>query len=240
VHGAVAADLGSEVDRSWATEVAKPFAEQLAGKYPFDPKAAQDAPLGAVAKLWNPKTGALWARVTVIEQLRQTRFAGKELLPTSLEYQRLLAPARQFRDAFFAGGSEDPAMAFTLTLVQRESVKDMSVAVGKQTFGLYDRPNRRYRYEWKNADGGGAKVSLNLATGQWITKDYPAVGWGILRMLRDANVSARPEGGLTLTWIFPHQGKEFRGGALLEDEAVEPLVSGDGLASLAPPAKVTP
>jgi type VI secretion system IcmF/VasK family protein len=240
VHRAVAADLGSEIDRAWASEVAKPFADQLAGKFPFDMKAVQDAPLGPVAKLWNPKSGALWQRVTVIEQLRQTRFAGKELLPTSLEYQRLLGPARQFRDAFFAGGSEDPAMAFTLTLVQRESVKDMSVAIGKQTFGLYDRPNRRYRYEWKLSDGGGSKVSLNLATGQWITKEYPAAGWGILRMLRDAAVTARPEGGLTLTWIFPHQGTEFRGGALLEESVVEPLVSGDGLGALTPPAKVSP
>lgn len=240
VHRAVGADLGGEIDRAWSVEVAKPFAEQLAGKYPFDPKSAQDAPLAAVAKLWNPKSGALWQRVAIIEQLRQTRFAGRELLPTSLEYQRLLTPARQFRDAFFAAGAEEPAMAFTLTLVQRESVKDMSVAIGKQTFGLYDRPNRRYRYEWKLADGGGSKVSLNLATGQWITKEYPSPGWGILRMLRDASASARPEGGLALTWLFPHQGKEFRGGAVLEEPAVEPLVSGDTLVSLTPPAKVSP
>ncbi len=242
VHRAIATDLGSEVDRAWAAEVVKPYTEQLAGKYPFDPKSAIDAPLPVVAKLWNPKNGALWARVAVIENLRQTRFAGRELLPTSLEYQRLLGPARQFRDAFFAGESEDLAVAFTLTLVQRESVKDMSVAVGKQTFGLYDRPNRRYRYEWKNADGGGAKVSLNLATGQWITgdKDFPTPAWGILRMLRSASSAVRPEGGLSLTWVFPHQGKEFRGGGVLEDTALLPLVTGDGLASLVPPAKISP
>ena len=242
VHRALAADLGSEVDRAWAAEVVKPFVEQLAGKYPFDPKSAVDAPLPVVAKLWNPKNGTLWARVAVIENLRQTRFAGRELLPTSLDYQRLLGPARQFRDAFFAGESEDLAVAFTLTLVQRESVKDMSVAVGKQTFGLYDRPNRRYRYEWKNADGGGAKVSLNLATGQWITgdKDFPTPAWGILRMLRSASSAVRPEGGLSLTWVFPHQGKEFRGGGVLEDTALLPLVTGDGLASLVPPAKISP
>jgi type VI secretion system IcmF/VasK family protein len=240
VHRALAADLGSEIDRAWTAEVTKPFAEQLAGKYPFDPAAAAEAPLGPVAKLFNPKTGALWARVTVIEQLRQMRFAGKELLPTSLDYQRLLEPARRFRDAFFAGGSEDPALNFTLTLVQRESVKDMSVAVGKQSFGLYDRPNRRYRYEWKNADAGGSKVSLNLATGQWITKDFASPGWGILRMFRDAGATVRPEGGLSLTWIFPHQGKEFRGGGVLEDSALEALITGDALASLVPPARVTP
>jgi type VI protein secretion system component VasK len=152
----------------------------------------------------------------------------------------LAARAATLREAFFAGGGELVVAPCTLTLVQRESVKDTSVAIGKQTFGLYDRPNRRYRYEWKLADGGGSKVSLNLATGQWITKEYPAAGWGILRMLRDCTVTARAEGGLTLTWIFPHQGKEFRGGALLEEAVVEPLVSGDGLAALTPPAKVSP
>jgi len=240
VHRALAADLGAEVDRAWAAEVVKPFAEQLAGKYPFDPKSAIDAPLPAVAKLWNPKNGALWARVQVIENLRQARFAGRELLPTSLEYQRLLGPARQFRDAFFTGEAEDLAVAFTLTMVQRASVKDMSVAVGKQTFGLYDRPNRRYRYEWKNADGGGAKVSLNLASGQWITKEFPAPCWGILRLLRAATATVRPEGGLALTWIFLHQDKELPGGGVLEDTALLPLVTGDGLSSLVPPAKVSP
>jgi len=240
VHRALANDLGSEVDRAWAAEVARPFAEQLAGKFPFDLKSAVDAALPAVAKLYNPKSGALWARVAVIENLRQTRFAGKELLPTSLEYQRLIDPAKRFRDAFFAGGSEEPAVSFTLTLVQRAGVKDMSVAIGKQTFGLYDRPNRRYRYEWKNVDGGGSKVSLNLATGQWITKEQAAPGWGILRLLREAGAVARPEGGLTLTWTFIHQGKEIPGSAVLEEIALEPLVTGDALGSLVPPTKVSP
>ncbi len=240
VHRAVATELGVEIDRTWAAEVVKPFAEQLAGRFPFDPAAATDAPLPALARLWNPKTGVLWQRVQAIEALRQMRFAGRELLPVSLEYQRMLGPARQLRDAFFAGESEEPAVHLTITMVQRGGVKDMSLAVGKQTFGLYDRPNRRYRYEWKNADGGGAKLSLTLGTGQTLTKDYPAAGWGILRMLRDAQAAARPEGGLALTWTFQNQGQSPLFGGILEDSALIPLVSGDAAGALAIPAKVSP
>ena len=116
----------------------------------------------------------------------------------------------------------------------------MSIAIGKQTFSLYDRPNRRYRFESKASDGGGAKISLNLATGQWLNKDFPTVGWGVLRLLRDAQAQPRPEGGLSLTWLFPASGRDYRAGGILEETALIDLVGVDFFKTLAMPARVTP
>lgn len=240
VHRALAAELGQEQDRAWGAEVSAPFLDQLAGRFPFDPASATDCALGPFAKLFNPKSGALWVRVDTVEKLRGLRWTGRELLPTALEYQRLVVPAQKIRDAMFAGGTEDPSQALTLTLVQREGVKDMSVAVGKQSFTLYDRPNRRYRYEWKSADGGGSKISLNLASGQWITKDFQTPGWGLLRMLRDAQSQPRAEGGIALTWVFQHAGREYRAGGVLEESSLIDLTGVDFFKTLAIPARVTP
>ena len=239
VHAALVSELGAEQNRVWQEAVVKPYTDQIAGTYPFDESAQKDAPLPTVAAIFNPKSGALWARVKEVEALRAMRWTSAELFPVSLDYDRLQQQAQVFRDACFSEGSETIAIAFQLTLVQRESVKDMSVAVGQTTFSLYDRPDRTKTFRWKQEDGGGCKVSLNLATGQWITKDFPSPGWGILRLLRDGEPTARPEGGHALTWTFTHTDKTYKGSAVLEQKGIETLVAGDYFRNLVIPPKVT-
>ena len=81
-------------------------------------------------------------------------------------------------------------------------MKDLSIAFGTQEFALYDRPDRRATLTWKQGDAGGAKLSIQLATDAWKTKEQPGAGWGILRLMRDAKSEPHPSGGTRMTWPF--------------------------------------
>jgi type VI secretion system protein ImpL len=239
VHQALVGELGDELERTWEATVRKPVAEQLAGKYPLDVKSAVDAPLPAFSRVFNPKSGAFWSFVQQVEELRKIRFAGTDLLPVSLDYQRMMPLAQTMRDALFAGGGEEMSLAFALTLENREGVKDVNVAFGSQKFGLYDRPDRRTQIAWKQSDAAGAKLSIQLGTGQWMTKDQPAAGWGIIRLMRDGGPTPRIEGGQRLSWIFDAQslGKVFSASALLESPALEAFLTSSFIQL---PAKIVP
>jgi len=238
VHGALAAELGAEQDRLWAEAVVKPWAA-LSNRYPFDTSAENDAPLVGTSALFNPKSGTLWARVSEIEALRGLRWTGKELLPVSMEYDRLRQQAAIFRDACFAENAESIAIRFTIALERRAEVKDMSIAVGRTSFGFYDRPDATNTFTWKQDDGGGAKLSLNLVTDQWLTKDYPSPGWGIIRLLREGQPKLRTEGGHELNWTFTQADRSFGARAILRQPAMETLVAGDYFKTLVVPGRIT-
>lgn len=237
-HGALIAEIGAEQDRLWSETVAIGWTE-LAPQYPFTPDARTEAPLVATAALFNPKSGSLWARIAAIEALRAVRWNGKELLPVAVDYDRLRTQAAFFRDACFADNSETFLMKFTITLERRTGVKDMTLAVGRASFSSEQRPDRTTTFTWTQAEGGGTKLSLNLVSDQWLTKDYPTPAWGLIRLLREGEPKALPDGGLEMNWSFSQADRTYGARGVLRMPALETLVSGDYFKAFTVPARVT-
>jgi len=225
---ALTAEITQEQDRLWAERVAKPFAEQLAGHYPFDLAAKAEASLASFSHLFNPKNGLFVAASQPIEELRKIRLVGRELLPVNRDYERMVDRAKDIREALYPDGQSAITAPFFVTLVQREGVKDVRLAVGSDTFGLYDRPDRRSSMTWKEGDGDGAKLSINVVSDQWLTQDHGGSPWGLLRLLRDGSPMPRSQGGIICSWSFssPSVGKSatFNAGALIEAPAFEKVL----------------
>ena len=240
VHKGLLAELANEVERSWNDAVRKPFTDACAGKFPFDPAAKAEADLRAFTSVFNPKSGAYWQAVKYVEALRQMKILGRELFPVSVDYQRVMSQATVIRGGLFADDSDVMVVAFVLTLQQREAVEDEVVAIGSQRFGLFERPDRRSKFEWRQSSPGGAKISITVAKDDY-TRDEPSPGWGILRLLRAGVPQKRPDGGTQLTWAFPSQklGKTFFAATVLDAPDLEALVTGDLLKTFTMPERIT-
>ena len=239
VHKGLLAELSTEIERTWTDTVRKPFADQCVGKYPFDPAAKAEVDLRAFSALFNPKSGGFWRAVAGVEALRKMKIMGHELLPASVEYQRVLAQAQTLRGALFGGDAEEMTIPFTLTLQQREAVENQVFSIGAQRFGLYDRPDRRMRFEWKQSSPGGAKITITVAKDDY-TRDESSPGWGILRLLRSGVPQKRPDAGYQLTWGFISQklGKTYFAAAVLEASDLELLIAGDLLKTFTLPDRI--
>ncbi|HEX3133213.1 MAG TPA: ImcF-related family protein [Planctomycetota bacterium] len=231
VHRTLSAEVVAEQDAAWRERVAKPFNEFLTGRFPFDRTAKNDATLASFSRLFNPKTGLLMAAVAEVERLRPIKIAGRDLLPVNREYERLIERAREVRAALYPTDSPTVTAPFTVTLAQRSGVKNVTITVGDSSFGLYDRPDRRGSFTWNEATATGAKLVITTVADQQMPLDFTSSAWGLLRLLRKGNPTARPEGGLQFTWAF--SGKAvgadvtFNASAVLEAGALEKLVPPD-------------
>ena len=130
---------------------------------------------------------------------------------------------------------------FTVTLNQRGGVKNVTLTVGDTSFGLYDRPDRRGTFTWNEATATGAKLTITTIADQQMPLDFTSSPWGLFRLLREGNPTARPEGGLTFTWQFSAKAlggtddKAFNASAVLEAGGLEKLVPPDFFGALVCP-----
>lgn len=244
VHRTLSAEVTAEQNALWREKVFKPFSETLVGRFPFDRTAKNDATLSSFSRLFNPKTGLLSAAIAEIEKLRPIKVAGRDLLPVNREYERLIERAREVRAALYANDSATLAAPFTVTLNQRGGVKNVAITVGDTSFGLYDRPDRRGTFIWNEATATGAKLTITTISDQQMPLDFTSSTWGLFRLLREGNPTARPEGGLTFTWQFSTKAlggiddKAFNASAVLEAGGLEKLVPPDFFGALVCPEHI--
>lgn len=242
IHRVLSAEVTAEQDAAWAMKVHKPFAAELASRFPFDRAAKADAPLAAFSRMFNPKSGLATLASAEVEALRKLKFAGRDLLPVNRDYERLVERAKDIRVALYPETAVTIEGGFTLTLMQREGVKDVRVVVGGEAFGLYDRPDRRGQFKWKESDALGAKLSINVVSDQWLTLDYTGQPFGLIRLLRDGQPTPRPEGGQLCNWTFAGKaiGKDvtFNASAVLEGNGLERLVPAEFFGTLVCPERV--
>lgn len=227
VRVAAETELLAELDRTWQSTVRQPITEQLAGKYPLATGPVPDAPVATFAQVFNPKSGSFWTIIHQVEDLRHIRFGGADMIDPSTAYVRMLPPAKAMAEALFAGGAETLTIAATVTLEPRAGVRDLILALGTQKFRLYDRPDRRTQLTWKQGEPGGAKVSIQIATGQILTHDEPAPGWGILKLFRQAQPQDHADGSTRLTWAFPadNGAPPYYASILLEGAGLQYVIS---------------
>lgn len=231
IHRALSAEVTAEQDATWHERVSKPFAELLAGRFPFDRTAKKDVSLASFSRLFNPKTGLITVAVAEIEKLRPLKIAGRDLLPVNREYERLVERAREVRAALYPNDVTAIAAPFTITLAQGSGVKNVTLTNGEETFGLYDRPDRRGSFTWNETTAVGAKLTIVSVSDQQMPLDYTSFPWGLFRLLREGNPTARPEGGLKFTWQFSLKalGADaiLKASAVLEAGALERLIPPD-------------
>lgn len=236
-------ELVQEQDRVWRDQVHRAFSAGLAGKFPFAETPTAEVSLADFARMFNPVSGWLWGAVRPIEELRAIQVVGAPALTLSDAYHDTLARAQDIRAIFFAAGSETVNAPFTVTLVQREGVEDLSFTVGTQTFALYDRPDARFQAFLRQGEPA-AKVAIRVVTSQWKAQDPGKSEWALLRLLRLGDPKVQAKGAYLFTW--PFDGKAaganvvFKACLLLDANGMERAVVGDLLTGMVVPEGIAP
>jgi type VI protein secretion system component VasK len=221
---ALASEAQAEADSTWAREVAKPWKEQLAGRYPFEPGAAEGVPIGAVTRLFNRPTGAFWATVADLNAMHAINFEGKPLIVFSREYLSAVKRAEALRDAFYPAASDKLSVPFAVTLRQRTGVTHVRLKVGSKEFTHNESPDGRGVFAWKEAEPG-VKFSVRVGDlNRWSEKEF-ADDWGLLRLVGVGGGQAQGPNKIACSYTFKEtvQGVEleFTGEAVFEAEGAQ-------------------
>jgi type VI protein secretion system component VasK len=235
-------DLLDEQEQAWTEGVSRAFAAELANRYPFAPDAAVDAEPAMVSRMFNPTCGSFWRTVSTIESLRALHALGVELLPVSRPYLELLSRATALRDALYPDGRSSWVLRFRLTLCLREGTTDVHVAIGDQSAGVYDHPDRSADFSLDEGRPANARVVLRTVAGQVLTCDALSGPWSPMRLIRQGEPTPRADGSWSCTWSVRADaiGREavLRASARLASDGCGAVLAGDILTGMKCPATI--
>jgi len=202
MRSALTADNERKVNAMWAGTVLKLYTREMLGRYPFRASAADDVAGSDFDKMFNPRTGLLWAKLKIVRQHQNLLIGGKSLLPVGTSFEAQIKFAEHIRDTLYAQKGLGPRVVFWVTLKQRSGVKDINLRVGDRTLGLWDRPDRRAQMLWSGSDTVGARLEISVGDNQWLGTDRLKSPWGLFRLLASGQAKIESRQQISYSWRY--------------------------------------
>ena len=166
---------------------------QLAGKFPFDPRARVDATPDEIAALLHPGTGSLWSfvREPAGQRMLVQEGLGYRARPSSGAtasegFVRFVNRAAAVSRALYQRGSFAPELTFTLRPRRLDGVDEVTVVLGDRsiTFGPGDGAQT---FTWSPVPGAAAELVATLAGGSEVRIAGRYEGpWAAFRLFQSA------------------------------------------------------
>jgi type VI secretion system protein ImpL len=172
---------------------AKQFCAQvrnLTVKYPFNPRATQEASMPDVAALLRPGDGALWqfyeSDLKALLTRQGNEFVANAAAPMKLNPAFIASLSRMavVSDAFFRGGSKEPRLEFTVRFVPVEGVESVQLNMLGQRMQGGGR-GAAQKFVWPGS-AQEVRLSAKFAGGSDINYPPPQAGlWSVFRFFED-------------------------------------------------------
>lgn len=209
VAGGQAAGLGS----SWCAAVYIPFDEQVADKYPFNPKG-YDLPVGEFSKWFAPDQGPIWEfyKVSLAARIQKSGNvfsivevgAGPNVSYNS-QLPGFLNDTADIGLVMFPPGSATPKFEFEVQIDGTPGVSEITLTVDGQSVSYRNGPQSWKPMSWPGAEGApGASIK---AKGLGKNGDVVRKGdWGFWRLLQEATVTgAAGQQVYSIKWDLSNQ-----------------------------------
>jgi type VI secretion system protein ImpL len=195
VRGVVDGDRKAGLDRSWCSAVYQPFAEQVAGKYPFD-KRGYDLPLAEFTAWFGPEQGPVWEFYAASLANRIERNASSFRMVdagagSTIDFNsRLPAFFTRYADlgaVMFPPGSSTPRFEFEVQIDGTPGVSEIILTVDGQQLSYRNGPQQWKPLVWPGTAGDpGASIR---AKGLGKNGEVVRAGeWGLWRLLGEAKI----------------------------------------------------
>lgn len=129
-------------------------------KYPFNPRATQQATLQEVQDVFRPQSGTLWAlydaKLKSVLLRQGNTFIVSGGLPIPARFVAFMGKAAQFTDTLFPGGSQTIHTTFTLRPVPAKGIDQATVVIDGQTLtGAAPK-----QFVWTGLEAGSASITV--------------------------------------------------------------------------------
>jgi type VI secretion system protein ImpL len=213
VRGAVEGGQAGELGASWCAAVYIPFDEQVASKYPFNPKG-YDIPVGDFSKWFAPDQGPIWefyklslsGRVpksgnvfTILSEGQAATVSINSQLPGFLN------DVADIGLVMFPPGSNAPKFEFEVQIDGTPGVSEITLTVDGTSVSYRNGPQSWKPMTWPGTEGDpGASIK---AKGLGKNGDVVRKGdWGFWRLLQEATVTgAAGQQVYSIKWDLSNQ-----------------------------------
>lgn len=170
---------------AWQKDVARPWQDKLAGRFPFDPKAGPDADVATVGLLFNPVDGAAWKHQRWFDALADVELKGTRFFTRPNGYADFIKSAEVLRDALFAKDGRKLFVPFAARIHPGRMWARITLEIGNKEC-TSNRLGNWTTLAWNADDGGCILKAGGLDDRKEATRSIDATGspWGLLKILR--------------------------------------------------------
>jgi type VI secretion system protein ImpL len=192
VEGGERAGLGA----SWCTSVYQPWSEQVADKYPFNPKG-YDLPIGEFSAWFTAEKGPVWEFYTAALSARIERNGNAFTITdagaaNTISYNSVLPSfLSQYADigtVMFPPGSDKPKFEFEVQIDGTPGVSEITLEVDGKKVSYRNGPQSWTAMEWPGTEGdpGASLKAKGLGKNGDVTRKGD---WGLWKLLAEATVT---------------------------------------------------
>lgn len=178
----------------------------ILAKYPFNPTATQQATLADVNSILRKPDGAIWAfydanlqRLLVKQgaQYVAVPAGGMNLSPAFVAFFNRAAAVS---DAFYAGGSTDPHLAYTLKPVTSEGIQGLTLKLDGQVMTITPGNMAAKQFVWPGTATREAQASVKFGGTDLGWSNNQGL-WAVFQFFDEAEHWQPSEGGYELEWV---------------------------------------
>jgi len=196
VRGVVEKGQGEGLGNSWCDSVYVPFDEQIASKYPFNPKG-YDVPIGEFGSWFAPDQGPIWefynASLASRIQKNGNKFeivdsGAANTINYNAQLPGFLTQVSDIGTILFPPGSKDPKFEFEVQIDGTPGVSEISFTVDGTKVTYRNGPQNWEAMIWPGTEGDpGASIrAKGLGKNGEVTRKGD---WGLWHLLGEATVS---------------------------------------------------
>jgi type VI secretion system protein ImpL len=178
----------------------------ILAKYPFTPGASQQATLAEVNSILRKPDGAIWGfyeanlQRLLVKQGDQYAPAAAGGMSLSPAFVAFFNRASALTDAFYAGGSQEPRLAYTLKPVPSEGIETLTLRLDGQTLTTSAANAAPKQFTWPGAGTREAKASVKFGGTDlgWSSNEGL---WAVFQFFEEAERWTPAGGSWQLEWV---------------------------------------
>ncbi|MCX7058744.1 MAG: type VI secretion system membrane subunit TssM, partial [Proteobacteria bacterium] len=200
----VSGEVRSELGQAYQQQVVRACREAIAGRYPFEPAAANEVPLDDFARVFGPNgtyDTFFKENLQALVDTSRNPWQWREGAGTAAAVPGLLSQfkaAERIRELFFRPGSAMPDVRFTLTPVSLDADATRFVLdLDGHPLEYRHGPIKSLAMQWPSGPTGQASVQFEPMSGGGAAFTGP---WSLFRLLARAQVQPQSDVRFLLTF----------------------------------------
>lgn len=212
-RGVVEGGEAAGIHLSWCQQVYVPWQEQVATKYPFDPKG-YDMPLSEFSNWFKPDAGPIWeyyklalnSRIVKNGNVFNIAPGGSSTITYNPRLPPFLTDVGDIGSVIYPPGADKPKFEYEVQIDGTPGVSEITLTVDGAKFSYRGGPQKWERMTWPGEGDPGGKISAKGLGGK--SGDVNKAGeWGFWRLLGEATVTGSAgQQVYSIKWDLEDQG----------------------------------
>jgi type VI secretion system protein ImpL len=215
------------LQQQWQTQVYAGYSQNIAGKFPFSPRASQDVNLADVTNFIAPRTGVLWnfinTNLTPYLYSDANGWHEQQWLKVDVgfspQFLQALSQAKSLSDNLFENGTAQPSFNFQIYPEPTQGLSEIILLMNGQTYRYRNGPQQWQTLTWSTSNNDQPSELTAIAAYGLSPDTLQAQGpWGLFHLLAQSHLTSEANNSYRARWELKTAARSYSVSVLLKTE----------------------